>query len=293
MKMSVQNQQAVWSVKETIDSKYEKCRNITEEIYKRINITFQIKQLETAAQSDGSDHSEQIDSNELSNETDLFACDKTSISSSTEAEKPTAKFVNINNNEEKPKKPVVVYKRPRKRFRKRVKKRQSKQRSDSDGSSDEALPLSRMVEGAKELGATERGATEPGANSDSPDRVMGVPNVVILAKDLMKPKIQPADKRSTNSLNRDSKKSQSETENSERTIPTINKTDPAIEKKDSAIEKKDPAIDKIGAGKDGKGIDYKSCNMCSLSFRGERGLRRHITMSHLIEPIKPNDMKPA
>lgn len=53
--MSVQNQQAVWSVKDTIDSKYEKCRNITEEIYKRINITFQIKQLETAALSDVSD----------------------------------------------------------------------------------------------------------------------------------------------------------------------------------------------------------------------------------------------
>lgn len=38
-----------------LDSKYEKCRNITEEIYKRINITFQIKKLE-AGQSELSDN---------------------------------------------------------------------------------------------------------------------------------------------------------------------------------------------------------------------------------------------
>lgn len=42
--------------KETLDSKYEKCRNITEEIYKRINITFQIKKLETTAECDVSEH---------------------------------------------------------------------------------------------------------------------------------------------------------------------------------------------------------------------------------------------
>lgn len=41
---------------ETLSSKYEKCRNITEEIYKRINLTFQIKQLENAGQSDVSEH---------------------------------------------------------------------------------------------------------------------------------------------------------------------------------------------------------------------------------------------
>ncbi|CAH2232995.1 jg5363 [Pararge aegeria aegeria] len=107
---------------ETLDPKYEKCRNITEEIYKRINITFQIKKLETNVQSEVSDCSDrdQIDSNELSNETDLFACDKSSISSSElEAmERGSAaceKFINNNNNEEKVKKTTVVCKRPRKR----------------------------------------------------------------------------------------------------------------------------------------------------------------------------------
>lgn len=49
--MALENNQAVWSaLSKDGDSKYEKCRNITEEIYKRINITFQIKKLE--AQSD-------------------------------------------------------------------------------------------------------------------------------------------------------------------------------------------------------------------------------------------------
>ncbi|KAL0808916.1 hypothetical protein ABMA28_012582 [Loxostege sticticalis] len=285
--MSVQNQQAVWSVKDTIDSKYEKCRNITEEIYKRINITFQIKQLETAALSDVSDQSDQIDSNELSNETDLFACDKTSISSSTEAEKPTAKFVNINNNEEKPKKPVVVYKRPRKRFRKRVKKRQSQQRSDSDGSSDEALPLSRIVDGVKDQAKDSEGKE---LKSESPDRVMGVPYVLILPKDLIKPKIQPSDKKSTKSSTVDQNKVQSDTEKcSER------ETADTIEKIDATIEKIEPIIDKkVMAGKEDKKIDFKSCSMCSLSFRGERGLRRHMTMSHITPPAaKTKDSKPA
>lgn len=63
--------------------------------------------------------SDQIDSNELSNETDLFACDKSSLSSSTGAERPTAtceKYININNNEELNTKKHSVYKRPRKRY---------------------------------------------------------------------------------------------------------------------------------------------------------------------------------
>lgn len=49
-------QDAVWSKTpgETLNPK-EKCRNITEEIYKRINITFQIKKLQTGSQSDISD----------------------------------------------------------------------------------------------------------------------------------------------------------------------------------------------------------------------------------------------
>lgn len=38
-----------------LNSKYEKCKHITEEIYKRIDITFQIKSLGTASQSDGSE----------------------------------------------------------------------------------------------------------------------------------------------------------------------------------------------------------------------------------------------
>lgn len=56
--MSTLQDSQIWSniSKENIDSKYEKCRNITEEIYKRINITFQIKKLETAGQSDVSEH---------------------------------------------------------------------------------------------------------------------------------------------------------------------------------------------------------------------------------------------
>lgn len=46
----------VWSMGgQGLDAKYEKCRNITEEIYKRINITFQIKKLESTVQSDVSD----------------------------------------------------------------------------------------------------------------------------------------------------------------------------------------------------------------------------------------------
>lgn len=53
---TLQNSQSVWKIpNENLDSKYEKCRNITEEIYKRINITFQIKKLETSTQSDLSD----------------------------------------------------------------------------------------------------------------------------------------------------------------------------------------------------------------------------------------------
>lgn len=50
---TVEQNTSSWSnLGESLDSKYEKCRNITEEIYKRINITFQIKKLETAKQSD-------------------------------------------------------------------------------------------------------------------------------------------------------------------------------------------------------------------------------------------------
>lgn len=54
---ALEEKKEVWSMRgDRLDSKYEKCRNITEEIYKRINITFQIKKLETATQSELSEH---------------------------------------------------------------------------------------------------------------------------------------------------------------------------------------------------------------------------------------------
>ncbi|XP_075989699.1 uncharacterized protein LOC142985424 [Anticarsia gemmatalis] len=232
---TVEENKDVWAThSQGLNPKYEKCRNITEEIYKRINITFQIKKLESAGQSELSDHSDQIDSNELSNETDLFACDKSdSLSSSTEAERRTAaceKYININNNEElSTKKTPVVCKRPRKRFRKRVKKRQTARGgSDTEGSSDEAVPLSRIV--------------EVDSKGDHDERVMGVPNIVILTRDL-KPKLHqekrsPKDKKSTEQKQEDKEKTPS------------------------------------------KGLEWKSCALCSLTFRGGRGLRRHMTMSH-------------
>ncbi|CAB3238078.1 unnamed protein product [Arctia plantaginis] len=256
----------VWAMGgQGLDPKYEKCRNITEEIYKRINITFQIKKLESAGQSDVSDHSDQIDSNELSNETDLFACDKSdSISSSTEAEKPIAtceRYININNNEElKTKKPAVVYKRPRKRFRKRVKKRQTaRAHSDTEGSSDEAVPLSRMVE-------------VDSKSVDNDDNIMGVPNIVILTRDL-KPKIQ-SDKRSF-----------ATTKDSKKLDILVHK--PEEKKKETEPVNRSPTVEKSG-------MEWKSCTMCSLTFRGGRGLRRHMTMSHTTnqeETIKSTEQR--
>ncbi|PZC72685.1 hypothetical protein B5X24_HaOG210751 [Helicoverpa armigera] len=262
---AVGDNKEIWSVSgDRLDSKYEKCRNITEEIYKRINITFQIKKLETEAQSDVSDHSDQIDSNDISNETDLFACDKSdSLSSSTEAEKPSLtceKYINNNNNEEMKKKTAVVCKRPRKRFRKRVKKRQSRTRSDSEGSSDEALPLSRIVEVDSKL-----------LNTESPDNVMGVPNIVIVTRDL-KPKIQTEKKPPA------------------KTATEVTKETPPPSKEEKEIGGTPPvkAQEVLGGtppikAKEEKGSgEWKSCTLCSLSFRGERGLRRHMTMSHII-----------
>ncbi|XP_059047618.1 uncharacterized protein LOC131843045 [Achroia grisella] len=272
---TIENSQGIWSVaNENIDSKYEKCRHITEEIYKRINITFEIKKLETEVQSDVSEQSDQIDSNELSNETDLFACDKSdTLSSSTEAEKPTAtceKYININNNEEMNKKAIVVCKRPRKKFRKRVKKRQQKPaRSESDGSSDEALPLSRMLD------VDTKSADD--CKSESPDNVMGVPKIVIITKD-MKPKIQKSDnstKKETSPIKQDIIKNQEPTNEVQTKTPIDTDSSIDISK---TIEKGE-----MGENKD-KGSEWKHCNLCSLSFRGERGLRRHLTMSHILSP---------
>lgn len=52
--MSTLHSQTDWTKikQENLDSKYEKCRNITEEIYKRINLTFQVKKLENQPQSE-------------------------------------------------------------------------------------------------------------------------------------------------------------------------------------------------------------------------------------------------
>nr|XP_013189850.1 unnamed protein product [Amyelois transitella] len=241
---AIENTHSVWSINNegvNPNPRYEKCRNITEEIYKRINITFQIKKLETAEQSDISDQSDQIDSNELSNETDLFACDKSSITSSTDAEQDRSaekveKYININNNEEpKVKKPVVVYKRPKKRFRKRVKKRQPSAVRDSDGSSDEAVPLSRMV--------------DVDTKADDEEDIMGVPNIIIVTKDL-KPK--PV---------------KQEEVPSEKTESTIDKPSPIIDKQTKEI---------------GQTWEWKNCALCGTAFRGERGLKRHMAMTHKV-----------
>ncbi|KAF9821532.1 hypothetical protein SFRURICE_014296, partial [Spodoptera frugiperda] len=233
-----------------LDSKYEKCRNITEEIYKRINITFQIKKLESEVRSDLSDN----------------------------------------------------------RFRKRVKKRQSKSaRSDSEGSSDEAVPLSRIVEVDSKC-----------INSESPDNVMGVPNIVILTRDL-KPKIQQ-DKKSLKSTPPQGKTQQSppaqktkvitasppqKTEVSPASQQKVTEVSPASQHKVTDIS---PAplqtVTQISPApqqkmteispaplrqKEEKGAgEWKNCTMCSLSFRGERGLRRHMTMSHILTDEETN-----
>ncbi|XP_028035052.1 uncharacterized protein LOC114246629 [Bombyx mandarina] len=251
---TLQGTQESWAITgERLDSKYEKCLNITQEIYKRINITFQIKKLE--AQSDLSNYSDQIDSNDLSNGTDLFACDKTSISSSTDAERPQAsceKYININNNEETNKKPVIAQRRPRKRFRKRVKKRQSRPHQiDTDGSSDEA-PLSRIVETDMSIKANQ---------VDSPHNVMGVPNIVIVAS--LKPKLYTPEKK----------------HNKRETTDNAQCTDT----KTSTIETKAEDHREVNI-KNENIMEMKNCSLCGLLFRGERGLRRHMSMSHILTP---------
>lgn len=258
-----------WSsnINEPLDSKYEKCRNITEEIYKRINITFQIKKLETSKLSDESEQSDIIDSNELSNETDLFACDKSDSLTSTDGAKPQAtceKYININNNEETKKTSTTVIKRPRKRLRKRVKKRQPRpNRSDSDGSSDEALPLSRMVELD----------TVKSDQAGSPDNVMGVPNIVIITRE-MKPKIcSPIDKKQP-------KKALQVNTDKTSAIAQDKNLDVVIDK---AVDKVSNTSSSMLQEKSGN-TELKYCTKCTMSFRGERGLRRHMTISHIEMP---------
>ncbi|XP_068627268.1 uncharacterized protein [Battus philenor] len=250
-------QNAVWSniSGESLDPKYEKCRNITEEIYKRINITFQIKKLEeTGSQSDISNCSDQIDSNELSNETDLFACDKSSLSSSTDQERAISKcekYININNNEEPKITKVVppIYKRPRKRFRKRVKKHQTnRNRSDTDGSSDEGLPLSRVDVDTRN------------SQSASPENVMGVPNIVIVTKD-MKSKIKTI------------KPQQNEMESPKSTSQKSKDCSIKSGNNGAKLASPEKSIDKPN--------QEWNCSQCSSSFRAEKSLRRHMTMSHL------------
>ncbi|XP_072946890.1 uncharacterized protein [Epargyreus clarus] len=228
---------------ETLDPKYEKCRNITEEIYKRINITFQIKKLEMGAQSDVSDLSDQIDSNELSNETDLFACDKSSLTS-TDAEQlergsaACEKYININNNEEQ-KKPAVVCRRPRKRFRKRIKKAQKHQR-ESDGSSDEGPPLSLVAE-------------------------LGRPRLLLLA-DITKLKTPESKPKKTEPTKQNKMKV------GEDMLPIIPIVPIDFSQKTRAAPTQD-SDKEVGA----------RCSECSLPFRTERGLRRHMTLTHQTE----------
>ncbi|XP_041983631.1 uncharacterized protein LOC121736478 [Aricia agestis] len=273
--MSTLQKQPQWNkTDEGLSSKYEKCRHIAEEIYKRINITFQIKKLEAGAISEGSNFSDQIDSNELSNETDLFACDKSSLSSSTELEalqrgsEACEKFVNNNNNEEAKIKPTIVYKRPRKRFRKRVKKQQ-KQKRDSDGSSDEALPLTNVAD-LEERTRSDRAPPSPAHT------VMGVPYVVIKPCDL-KPKFKTPspEKKVTKKADKPSPKQKSDN------LKIIDKS------KATLCEKVQSEQEKSGSQ------ESWSCTLCSLTFRGERGLRRHMTMSHIIDEKtkagKPNN----
>ncbi|XP_026325644.1 uncharacterized protein LOC113234517 [Hyposmocoma kahamanoa] len=356
--------------KENLSSKYEKCRNITEEIYKRINITFQIKKLENAGQSDVSEHSDVIDSNDLSNETDLFACDKTDSLPSSEEKN---EYVNINNNVEprvKDVKKVTVSKRPRKRFRKRVKKHQSKSKaSDSDGSSDEA-PLSRIV--------------DTQCVAESPESVMGVPGIIILTKDV-KPRTQSPEKKPKKAtpLQKDQKISSAQTvhndinrkggkhttnktflsentprekmtietekslkiiidktevekmitdtlaaKNATNDVETINKqlgqANDKIEQQVGkmiidTLSRQKPTIvvdEKVGKPIDNvkeckpiekatildvkkkSFVESKPCTMCSMAFRGERGLRRHMAITHIIseekKSVRPErEVKPA
>ncbi|XP_073966103.1 uncharacterized protein [Choristoneura fumiferana] len=264
-------------------------------------------------------YSDIIDSNELSNETDLFACDKSSISSS-EPERQPDRYININNNEEPKKKAVVVCKRPRKRFRKRVKKRQpAAERSDSDASSDSALPLSRMVvdptarpepegevmgvpniiiitKGTLTLTLMVMPQATPYADSDSdgdassdsalplsrmvvdptarpePEgEVMGVPNIIIITKDF-KPRIKTPDRKP-------SKQATDKTKAIDNTAKAkaIDKTTDKAKAVDKTTDKIDEAS---GDAKEKVDLDLRSCDECSLSFRGERGLRRHMNMTH-------------
>ncbi|CAH2065072.1 unnamed protein product, partial [Iphiclides podalirius] len=258
-------QNPVWSKipGESLNPKYEKCRNITEEIYKRINITFQIKKLEgTGTQSDLSDCSDQIDSNELSNETDLFACDKSSLSSSTDPDRALTtceKYININNNEET-KINKTVCKRPRKKFRKRVKKHQSiRNRSDSDGSSDEAIPLSRVDVDTRN------------SQSESPDNVMGVPNIVIVTKDVKGKLKSPASQKAVT-------KQTKQRADTQASPPQINTRNEDAENVTSENCDKAAISNKDAVQMDAQ--EWRYCPICNLSFRGECGLRRHMTLSH-------------
>ncbi|XP_048480024.1 neurofilament medium polypeptide [Plutella xylostella] len=394
---AIQNKQAVWPPMAgeglaPLSSKYEKCRHIAEEIYKRIDITFQIKSLEAGSQSDISDQSDQIeiDSNDLSNGTDLFAYDKSdSIPSSTEQDdKKQHKLINLNNNEIK-KSVVPIYKPPRKRFRKKVKKRQSKGRSDSEGSSDEA-PLSRMADAppARAPAVAGPGVASPavGAPSDESDRAMGVPDLSAVTagreprlklkptekeKPATKPKapetitrfedttsptklsnpmeteIKPLDLASESRAvekpvnftkpylpecrvnievfkpidfsaakvgkdNRSTVKSkaakESKAEKSKAEIAKgLDKTKTQLtnqnksdtKKNDAKITETTDAVEKNSKKetKDGekeKGGDWRKCSMCNLPCRGERGLRRHMSLSHILVPedvVRPKTRK--
>ncbi|KAI8431371.1 hypothetical protein MSG28_015905 [Choristoneura fumiferana] len=58
----------------------------------------------------------------------------------------------------------------------------------------------------------------------------------------------------------------------------------AIDKTTDKAKAVDKTTDKIdeasGDAKEKVDLDLRSCDECSLSFRGERGLRRHMNMTH-------------
>lgn len=265
---TLQNSQPAWPISTNPHhSKYEKCLNITEEIYKRINITFQIKKNESGSQSDVS-NSSLIDSNELSNGTDLFAYDKSSSISSSVSDisaKTSDKFINNNNEESKFKKtvPFLTAQRPKKRFRKRVKKRQiTKANSDSDCSSDEGLPLSRIVVDYSK--SSEDGEKAP-TNEDTED----IKKEEVL--DYSKKEQEVSD-----SLKKLEKQVEDVTPHPVAVDLTSRVPIVQIEPLDFTLKASvNPQATVEDAGNDSK------CPICNAVFRGSRGLKRHMTMSHI------------
>ncbi|GBP65684.1 hypothetical protein EVAR_98397_1 [Eumeta japonica] len=312
--MSTLEKNQLWSglTENSLDSKYEKCRNITEEIYKRINITFEIKKLEEPQSDDHSDLSEQIDSNELSNETDLFAYDKSdSISSSISDldSKSCQKYINLNNNEETSKfrrsVPIFRPSRPKKKFRKRIKKRQQKDKSETDGSSDEGLPLSRIVD----INTIKSNDNSCDANkSPAPESTVACSN---LERKNYFNGVDGSDAKKDTFNSATPKEKIDEPDNIVDPNGTVKNTDSQQEKSEQSF--KFPENSKVLLDskivleplnlsvlnneqkvKSSTNADWK-CVICQAAFKGERGLRRHMSTSHSVtgeeKSIQPNTQK--